>query len=1141
MGQELPVTPHSFSLAEKYDAETGTVLVSGVQALVRAVLTRARLDRAQDLDTGGFISGYRGSPLGGLDQALWQEESRLAELGIKFQPGINEDLAATGVWGSQQVGLHEGHTVEGVFGLWYGKAPGLDRSCDAIRHANMWGTSARGGALLVVGDDPAAKSSSLASASEFTLQDLMVPVLSPANLQDVLDFAVIGWEMSRESGLWVGLKAIADQMDANAVVDVGLDRYADLQARPDKALHIRVEDTPLEQERRALEEKLPAALAYARRARLNRWITPRPAPAVPRRKARLGLVCAGKAYADVREALGMLGLRSEQAIHDAGLSLLKLGMTWPLDEALMVDFASHAERVLVVEEKRAFVEPQVVAALHRRETTRRIAVLGKQDEAGRALMPSTGMLDVVTLAGQLAGLAGLPLPEGLATVGQSVAQDLPARKERTPLFCAGCPHNTSTRVPEGSRATAGIGCHYMVNWMDRRTDSCTQMGGEGVTWMGEAPFTREQHLFANLGDGTYFHSGALAIRQAVAAKLNMTYKVLFNDAVAMTGGQKPDGQLTVEGLIDQVRAEGVQRICIVSDEPARHTRLGRLAGVTVHGREMLDDVQCELRETAGVSVLVYQQTCATQLRKDRKRGHIADDRPRVVINPDVCDGCGDCSAQSSCVAVEPVVTPDGVKRTVNQTTCNKDLSCATGFCPAFVEVEGPLRVRRPDLAALPEVPEPAFVSDSADVLITGIGGTGIVTLSALLAAAAKIEGKAVNTLDMTGLAQKGGAVFAHVRLSPGGRPQPRIARGTASLLVGCDLVSSASTEALELLSPATLAVLNSHVTPTAEFALGKAYDAQTDSRLRRVEAVTAGNLQAFAVEDYLRAVMGGTQQANVMLLGMAYQSGRLPLALASMEAAFRINGVQVAENLYAFHLGRLAAADREALPAAAAPRSASEPAPTDLAGLKARHVAQLETYQDAALAQRYLDFVAKVERTAGGEAFAMTVASSYARLLMIKDEYEVARLMAGGAMQTMLEETFAEGYRHRYLMAPPLLGSRKRRLPGWLQGMFAVLGRFRGIRNTWLDPFAYTGERRRDLAMIGHYEQLVDRILARLNRQNLPTGLALAALPQEVRGYGHVKARQWREAQAREAALWETFTTPPEPVRLFDPHMDEAA
>lgn len=1137
-------TAANFSLSERYQREQGQVLLSGIQALVRALMTRAELDRSRGLSSGGFVSGYRGSPLGGLDKELWAQEKALLAQHIHFQPGVNEDLAATAVWGSQQVGLHEGNEVDGVFGLWYGKAPGLDRSCDAIRHANAWGTSPNGGVLLVVGDDPAAKSSSLATQSEYTLQDMMLPILAPASVQEVLDFSVLGWEMSRQSGLWVGLKAIADHMDSAATVEVGLDRYPHI-GEPVNDAHIRIEDTAWAQEQRVLQTKLPAALEFARKAGLNRWVT----KGLQAKPSRLGIVCAGKAYSDVREALALLGLLDEQAIAAAGIDLLKLGMTWPLDQVLVRQFAAGVERILVVEEKRAFVESQVKDALY---GNAQVPVTGKKDASGNPLVPEYGILEPAEIALLLNAELELVSGERLAAIEQTRARmqevNAPSRQERTPLFCAGCPHNTSTRVPQGSRATAGIGCHYMSQWMGRETDSCTQMGGEGVTWVGEAPFTRETHIFANLGDGTYFHSGILAIRQAVAAKLNITYKILFNEAVAMTGGQPTDGELTVAGLVRQVQAEGAVQVVVVSDAAENHSGLD----VEVYDRSELDDVQRRLRQQQGVTVLIYQQSCATELRRKRKRGLVADNKPRLLINQQVCEGCGDCTQKSSCVAVEPVETPFGVKRRINQTGCNKDLSCGEGYCPAFVEVEGELKHpgvgENEVLSRAAELTPPAFDAHPRNILIAGVGGTGIVTVSAVLAAAAKIDGRDVKTLDMTGLAQKGGAVFAHIRVS-GCQEQhsihtPRIPLASADTLIACDLVSAASNEALEMLNSNTLTAVNSHILPTSDFVLSDQHDthlAKRSARLRRF----VNSIKDVDANRHCETLLGDTTQANIFLLGFAYQLGGVPLSLDAIEQAIKVNGFAVERNLLAFHAGRLAAESK--LPAARAGEDKNVLQLDDLLEVNRAHLA---AYQDEHLANQYdavMQRVIAAEQAVkpNSEVLARAVARSLGKVLAAKDEYEVARLYTDGQFESQLQAQFEPGATIRYKLAPPVLerflGRRKIKLGGWMHSVFKVLAAMKGVRNTRLDPFAYSSERKLDLRLRDEYLNWLEPMLSNLSEQNLPIAVALAKLPQDVRGFGHVKAEAYTRMQARRAELLAEFDRSPEPVHVFDPSGMKAA
>ena len=1101
-------TAPSFDLDERYDTISGRVLMTGIQALVRAINDQAQLDHWRDINSGGFVSGYRGSPLGGLDKELWRVEARLTDRRIKFQPGVNEDLAATAVWGSQQVGLHAGNQVEGVYGFWYGKAPGLDRSCDAIRHANAWGTSPNGGVLCVVGDDPAAKSSSLATQSEFTFQDLGMPILAPSNVQEVRDYALLGWQMSRQAGCWVGLKAIADHMDSAGMVDVSLKPFKSFERVAASEAHIRREDSPQDQERRLLGTKLPAVIEFARSCGINQRVTS------VHGQARLGIICAGKAYADVRESLSLINLKSLEDVSDAGIEILKLGMTWPMEADLIEQFAARCDRILVVEEKRAFVETQVREVLYN-GTPKPIA--GKKDFSGHALIPQTGILEPVQIARWLSKTLDRSINVGTQSTELSVAEvNAPARKERTPLFCAGCPHNRSTRVPEGSRATAGIGCHYMVQWMDRDTDSCSHMGGEGVTWLGEAPFTSERHIFANLGDGTYFHSGLLAIRQAQAAGVNITYKILFNEAVAMTGGQPMDGELTVAAIVDQVRAEGVQNIRVVSANPELHSNLD----VPVSPREDLDDVQNEMREIEGVSVLIYQQTCATELRRQRKRGLVEDKKTRLFINQDACEGCGDCAVVSNCVAVEPVSTMWGSKRQINQTLCNKDDSCAEGFCPAIVRVEPGQTTSTAQV--LPEqmlqramaLPEPSK-PQSSSLLITGVGGTGIVTLSALLAAAAKVDGRSVKTLDMTGLAQKGGAVFSHVRIGGAGQIfTPRIPAASADALIACDLVAAASSEAVSLLNSDTRAIVNSHVLPTAETwdpAKVRSFDPHS-ARVKRLKTAS-GHVQTFNVERFATELFGNALQANVLLLGVSYQAGLLPLSLQAIVAAIEANGVQVKENVAAFQLGRLLHDE-----------------PEISLGSEARHVEPLtiEQARNHLMAYRGTDEIEDFDQMVDrirtleqnirpqSETLTRIVALQYLRALAPKDEYEIGRLYSSDKFAQSLSDTFGEGAEVSYLLAPPLLGQKKRAFGKWMQPVMGMLGRCRTIRGRWFDPFRYSAEADLSRDALATYTDWLEHILKYAHPGNMPSVIELASLFAEVKGFGHVKAERL-EAQKRRA------------------------
>ena len=1134
----------------RYGADTRTAFLSGINALARLPIDQRRLDVRAGHDTAGFISGYRGSPLGGLDRELWRQVAYLDALGVVFQPGVNEDLAATAVWGSQQVGLFPGAKHAGVFGLWYGKAPGLDRSLDAVRHANAAGTSPLGGVLLAVGDDPGCKSSTLPSASEFALRDLQIPVLAPAHAADVLDFGLFGWAMSRYAGCWVSLVLVADVMDGAMTVRTDLARQVfSPPPRPERP-HIRVPDAPLEQEAR-MAVKLRLATRFAAAGRIDRLL------ANPR-EPRLVLVCAGKVYADVREALAKLGLGTPEALAAAGVRLVKLGLVWPLDPAFADSYCQDAREVLVVEQKRPFVEEQ----LRLRLAGRGVRVLGKMqgaDGPGPPPLPATGELDAATLA--IAIAAALDVDSGYLREVQAGREALADVREdsktaRVPLYCAGCPHNISTRVPEGSRAGAGIGCHYMAQWMDRNTHLPTHMGGEGATWIGQAPFTEERHMFVNLGDGTYFHSGLLAIRATLAAGVDITYKILFNDAVAMTGGQPVDGALTVADIAAQMLAEGVAEVRVVASSPRRVRRelRGRAPGVRVFGREALDTVQRELREVRGCTVLIYDQACAAELRRRRKRGLAADPDVRVFINEAVCEGCGDCSVASSCVAVVPVETELGVKRAINQSACNKDFSCLQGFCPAMVTVRGarPRRARSAASAALEtELPPPPAPPAAADMLIAGVGGTGVVTVSQLLGTAAHQDGKFASTLDATGLAQKGGAVVSHVRVSPRNEAHAptRVPAAGADLLIAADPLTAAGHDVLSMVSPErTTVVLNGHVAPTAQFVLG---DSETAARrgdmalaATRIRA-RAGSVREVDAQAATEAVFGTSASANVFLLGFAYQLGKLPVSFRALRQAIELNGVAVADNLAAFHHGRAAAL---AGPESTQPPRGREPRADGARSVDDRIAYRREFlvgYQNEALAQRYLALVERARRVEnalrpGGEALTAAVAESYFKLLAVKDEYEVARLFVRG-FRAELDEHLSGRPKITYRFAPTwtlLRDARGRPRKFALPHAFAfpllrVLASLAGVRGTWLDLFRFSSERRLEQHLLARFEADMNAVLACLEEalrrsaegpcdeaageQDDPTfdaAVALARLPADIKGFGPVKEAAAKTASA---------------------------
>ena len=1015
------VTGLPVSLDDKYRFTEGRVFMSGVQALVRLPLVQRARDRAAGLNTGGFISGYRGSPLGNYDQELWRVKKLLAAENIVFQPGVNEELGATAVWGTQHVGMRPGATVDGVFGIWYGKGPGLDRAMDVLKHANAAGTSPHGGVLAIVGDDHGAKSSTLPHQSDHNFQAAFVPFLAPANVHEFVEYGLLGIAMSRFAGTWVGFKATADTVETSATVDLDNEHKAIILPPfdfPEGGIHIRGGDIWREEDTRLQRYKGFAALAFAKANQIDRtvWDTPRP---------RFGIVTTGKAYADTIEALDELGIDAAVA-SQIGLRVYKVGMPWPLEPDGIRGFAEGLEEVLVIEEKREFIEHQLRWQLYNWREAVRPRVVGKHDEHGEWLLSpdnelSPGVIanviaariqkyyDTDAIRGRLAFFA--------EQSDKSDAYEVPIK--RSPYFCSGCPHNTSTKPPEGSRALAGIGCHIMALWMDR-AETFTQMGGEGVTWVGEAPFTEEKHVFANLGDGTYFHSGILAVRQSVAAKTNITYKILFNDAVAMTGGQTHDGELTVPMIAAQMVAENAARVVVLTEDLTRYTGVALPGSVRLLDRSALPAIQDEMRDTPGTTVIIFDQTCAAEKRRRRKRKTMADPAQRVFINAAVCEGCGDCSVQSNCVSIEPLETEFGRKRRINQSSCNKDYSCLKGFCPSFVTVEG-ATLRKAEAVGeidMSRVPDPHIGSpgDGFNIMVTGIGGTGVLTVSALLGSAGYIEGKAATTADMAGLAQKGGAVYSHVRLAEHDDDllSPRIIAGGADLVLACDAVVAADKACQTLMIPTRTAVVaNGEIAPTADFVRNRDLDFRSAQVERSIRKASNPNATSFIAADTIATtLLGDAIGANILLMGFAWQQGLIPLQRASIEAAIELNGVAIPFNKRAFALGRLLAHEpNQVLAMVEAARGAAPVAPaTTLDEMLARRVADLTAYQDAAYAARFTSLVAKA-RAAGDERFAEAVARAAYKLMAYKDEYEVGRLYSDGRFKAAFAAQFDGGAR----------------------------------------------------------------------------------------------------------------------------------
>ena len=1144
----MRMKPVQVSLNDKYALEKGKAFMTGIQALVRLPFDQKRLDAQAGLNTAGFISGYRGSPLGGYDQQLRAAQTFLDQHDIKFWEGLNEDLGATAVWGSQQAQAFNGHNYDGVFGIWYGKAPGVDRTGDVFKHANFAGVDPKGGVLAVCGDDHNCKSSTLPSQSEFAMADAEIPVLSPATLQDVLDYGLYGLAMSRFSGAWAGMIALADTMDSGGVFNVDLERFKIQLPEfefPEGGVGLRVGDIPMHKEERLRRVKLPAAQAFVRANGLDHAM-------LTSQKPRMGLVVSGQAARDVYEALSAIGVSPETAA-DLGVSIFKVAMPWPLEPTAITEFCKGLERVVVIEHKRALIETQLRDILYSLPDGQRPIIEGKRDVEGKPLLSDVASLSTA----QIAHVLNDRLPEGahrdvaeayFARVGgaQKAVSTMNISATRKPHFCSGCPHNTSTNLPEGSRALAGIGCHYMATFSpEKRTDMHSQMGGEGVSWVGQSPFTSEKHIFVNLGDGTYSHSGSLAVRASMSAGVNITYKILYNDAVAMTGGQPTESGQTVPQIARQMEAEGVKTIYIVADDTTRYANVSNLPpGTRIAHRSKLDLVQKQLRETPGVSVLIYDQVCATEKRRRIKRGKMEARRRRAFINTAVCEGCGDCSVKSQCLSVEPIETEFGRKRVINQSTCNQDLSCLEGFCPSFTTVIGGdpqkpvLPMPKIDTAMLPQ-PDMPSLDRVYSLVFTGVGGTGVTTTASVLAMAAHIDGKAAQTLDMTGLAQKGGAVISHVRFAreadeiKAGRTPP----ASADAVIACDLVVAGSGEALVLADKElTRVVANYDVTPTKDFINDRSarFDASLISaRVRARSSV----FEAINAEGMAQALFGDAIYTNSILLGAAWQMGLLPVSDMAIYQALKLNGVKVDKNMAAFDLGRLAVVDPNA---ALAHLPARPDLPTmtldDLIDHRATH---LTAYQNAAYAEGYLELISEVraaEDKLGTDRFTRAVAANAAKLMAYKDEYEVARIYADPTYLKGLKEEFGEDVKPTFYLAPPLFAKKdhnglpiKKKYGPWILHVFRVLARLKGLRGTRFDLVGWMDERKHECQLRDDYIARIRAMLPDLSAEKLDTAVEIAELPDQIRGYGYVKEASIEKAEARLEHLMAVWNAPTPP------------
>ena len=1172
------------TLDDKYALTHGRAFMSGVQALVRLPMLQRQRDALEGLNTAGFISGYRGSPLGGYDQALWAAKKYLKENHIEFQPGVNEELGATAVWGTQQLDLYpQSKKFDGVFGIWYGKGPGVDRSVDVFKHANMAGTSKYGGVIALAGDDHISKSSTAAHQSDHIFKATGSPVFFPSSVQEMLDMGLHAFALSRFSGVWSGMKTIQEIVESSASVSVDPDRVKIITPEdfvmPPGGLHIRWPDAPLEQEARLMDYKWYAALAYIRANKLNYNVISTPSD-------RFGLIASGKAYNDTRQALIDLGL-DDDTCRQLGIRVHKVNVVWPLEASITRDFAMGLQEILVVEEKRQMIEYQLKEELYNWRSDVRPHVLGKFDEADGdysggewsmpnpssnwLLRPKADLTPAIIARAIAKRLKKLGVPDDVVRRMDARLEVLDAREkglielkqdsgDRLPWFCSGCPHNTSTRVPEGSRAVAGIGCHYMVNWMpDRNTSTFTQMGGEGVTWVGQAPFTTDNHIFSNLGDGTYFHSGLLAIRQSIAAGVNITYKVLYNDAVAMTGGQRvgerPEGHSVLQ-IMNSLKSEGVVKLVIVTDEPEKYDGVALASGVTVHHRDELDRIQREFREIKGTTAIIYDQTCATEKRRRRKRGTMKTPDKTVVINEAVCEGCGDCSTQSNCLSVEPLETEFGRKRKINQSTCNKDYSCVNGFCPSFVTVEGGTlkkakKEQKGDLSKMPALPDPMLpiAHQAWGIVVAGVGGTGVITIGSLLGMAAHLEGKGVVTQDAAGLAQKGGSTWSHIQIanSPNAIYTTKVDTAKADLIVGCDpIVAATKTTLAAMQQGRTFVALNTHNTPTAAFVHNPNWQFPEESCEAAVlAAVGPEGVGMFDAEHIATQALGDSIYTNPLILGYAWQKGRIPLTLAALMRAMELNGVQVDNNKAAFEWGRQCAHDLARVQSLfAATQVIQLVKKPSLEEIVAKRIGFLTDYQDAAYADTYQTFVAKVQATeaklGSGTRLSQAVARYLFKLMAYKDEYEVARLHTSQAFNDKIAGMFEGDYKIVHHLAPPMTAAKndkgelvKKAYGPWMRKAFGVMAGLKGLRGGALDIFGRTDERKMERALIQEYRQCIDELLQGLTADKMSLAVEIASIPEDIRGYGHVKERhllgartkwdqlmqRWRQPAAQTAAV----------------------
>lgn len=1145
-----PVILPDVSLNDKYTQEEGRVYVSGQQAIIRMMLLQRRRDEKAGLNTGGFISGYRGSPMTAIDVELWRAgEALLDDHHVKFWPAINENMGMTAVWGTQRVGFQDDAKYDGVYAMWYGKGPGLDQTMDGLRQATLHGTTKNGGVLVMAGDDPEMTSTVDPYHSELLFEDLLMPVLYPADIQEAYDLGFYGIALSRFCGSFVGYKLLPETIETAASIDGSTDRIKIVIPEfyfPLDGVNSRRHNDIYAMEKRVRKYKLPAAIAFSRANNLNR-VT------LKSKKKKFGIAAMGKTWRDVQQALLDLGITDEKA-KKLGINILKVAMPFPSDDALYREFAEGMDEVLVIEDKREQIENGFTRGCYDLPAKKRPRIIGRLDENGKPLVKTYEKLTSDKIAQIIASRIAYfhkdvkisARLEFLDQVEIGVTMAAAINTKRVPYFCSGCPHNTSTKVPEGSKGIGGVGCHYMATWMDRDVEGFTHMGGEGATWIGEAPFVETKHVFQQIGDGTYFHSGSLAVRAAVAAEVNITFKVLFNDAVAMTGGQPVDGILTVPMITHQVFQEGVKRIAVVTDEPDKYgSNAGFAKGTTVHHRRELDKVQREMRDIEGTTILIYDQTCAAEKRRRRKRGTFPDPAKRAFINDRVCEGCGDCSRKSNCLSVQPLDTEYGRKRTIHQSSCNKDFSCVDGFCPSFLTVHGGDKKRgaaRDNLKTV--IPEPKLITiakgETYGALIAGVGGTGVITVGALLGMAAHLEGKGLSIVDQMGFSQKGGPVMTHLRFANNQDDinTARLNAGSTDLLIGCDMLTAGGDVPLKTLKAGkTKAFLNMEQNMSGDFIHDPDLRYPTSPLQQRFESILdRSDIEYVEATQIALGLTDDAIGANLFLVGYAWQKGTLPVGSAAIKKAIEINGVKPGWNKQAFEWGRLAAHDPAAIQALLDPKPKIDKSDEEL--ITAR-VADLTQYQNANYASRYktlLDKVTSAERanTKGMTGLTRAVANHAYKLMAYKDEYEVARLQTSPELKEKLEAAFEGNYKLKYHLSPPLFARkdpitgrpRKYEIGGWIVPLFKIMAKMKGLRGTAFDIFGYTAERKMERGLITKYETAVEKLIADLNHDNHALAVEIASLPDKIRGYGYIKEESAEKAHAELVKLMEQFSNP---------------